>query len=100
MAGSVIERISTEIEHGIIKHDDRPSSFEAAEKLAARRLDRRRAYAIIGGEVREAASWSQACSGCYEGRDISNGTGSGCSECGYTGRRKQGWWAPIRKGRE
>ena len=98
MAGSVIERFSTKVENGFIKHDDRPSTFEEADRIAGQRLDRRKAYAIIDGEVRESATWSQACSGCYEGRDISHGTGSGCRECGYTGRCRRGWWAPIKKG--
>lgn len=96
MAGSVIERRGTTIaEGGVIVHDDVPSTFEAAEMIAGRRLDRRRAYAIIDGEVAESCMWSQACSGCYEGRDSHNATGNGCSECGYTGRRRLGQWVPL-----
>ena len=71
--------------------EDRPSSYEAAEAIAGRRLDRRRGYAIIMGRVCESARWSSACSGCSEdGSD----RGLGCDECGYTGRRRQSIWVP------
>ena len=34
-------------EDGYIHYDDRPATYEQAEKIAGRRLDRRRNYAII-----------------------------------------------------
>ena len=96
MAGSVIERRGTTIgDDGVIVHDDVQSTFEAAEKIAGSRLDRRRAYAIIDGQVLESATWSQACSGCYEGYNSATARGFGCDECGYTGRRRNGAWVPL-----
>lgn len=95
---SVIIRHGHSIDgQGTINYDDRPSSYDAADQLAGRRLDRRRNYAIIDGAVHEAFQWSQACSGCYEGHEIGSGVGMGCSECGYTGRRRNGAWAPLLK---
>jgi hypothetical protein len=93
---SVIERHGHTIDaQGFIHYDDRPSTYEAAEKLAGQRLDRRRAYCIGDGEVHELARWSQACSGCYEGYNIEHGAGHGCRECGYTGRTRQAHWVPL-----
>ena len=91
---SVIERHGHHIdERGFIHYDDRASTYEAAEKIAGRRLDRRRAYAIIDGEVCESARWTAACSGCHEG--YGNGPGHGCRECGYTGMKRSGAWVPL-----
>lgn len=93
---NVIERHGHSIDdQGCIHYDDRPSTYEAAEKLAGRRLDRRRNYAIIDGQVAESVRWSQACSGCYQGHDIESGVGLGCSECGHSGRRQSGSWVPL-----
>lgn len=91
----VIKRHGTAVKDGHIIHDDRPATYEQAEKIAERRLDRRKNYAIIDGQVAESAVWSQACSGCYEGDDSLNATGNGCDECGYTGRRRHGQWVPL-----
>lgn len=91
----VIERHGTEIKDGRIIHDDRPATYEQAEKIAGRRLDRRKSYAIIDGQVAESCIWSQACSGCYSGHDLHLGIGNGCSECGHTGRRRNGQWVPL-----
>lgn len=93
---TVIERHGHSIDgQGFIHYDDQASTYERAEKLAGRRLDRRRSYAIMDGEVLESTQWSQACSGCYEGHDITHDAGHGCSECGYTGRRRNGAWVPL-----
>lgn len=93
---NVIERHGYEVDAaGYILYDDRPATYEQAEAVAGRRLDRRRNYAIIDGRVAESASWSQACSGCYEGYDSYHAAGSGCDECGYTGRRRQAHWVPL-----
>lgn len=96
MTGCVIERFETTVDNdGVISHDDRPSTFEAAEKIAGRRLDRRKNYAIIDGQVAESCMWSQACSGCYEGYNSATARGFGCDECGYAGRRRHGAWVPL-----
>jgi hypothetical protein len=90
---SVIERHGHHIdERGFIHYDDRPTTYEAAEAIARKRLDRRRNYAIIEGDVCEAASWSQTCSGCSEGPDDA---GHGCRECGYTGTTRESMWVPM-----
>lgn len=91
----VIERHKSDVKNGYIIHDDRPSTYDQAEQIAGRRLDRRKNYAIIDGQVFESCSWSQACSGCYEGYNSFYATGVGCDECGYTGRRKLGQWVPL-----
>jgi hypothetical protein len=94
---SVIERLETRIEGDMIYHDDRPSTFERADKLAGERLDRRRSYAIIDNEVCVLARWSQPCSGCYDsGYDYpnDNARGMGCHECGHTGRVRNAQWVP------
>lgn len=83
---AVIERHGYEIKDGLIYYDDRPSTYEEAERLAGRKLDRRRNYCISDGEVRESCSWTQTCSGCE---------GGGCRECGYQGKVRSGFWAPL-----
>lgn len=93
---SVIERRGHSIDTaGYIHYDDVPSTYEAAEKIAGLRLDRRKNYAIIDGQVGESATWSQACTGCYEGHDSFSARGNGCDECGYTGRRRMGLYVPL-----
>lgn len=94
MAGAVIERVgsATVDDDGFIHHDDRPSTFEAAEQIAGRRLDRRKSYAIIQGRVCESAEWTAQCSGCTP--DFAD-RGFGCHECGYTGKRRRAMWVPI-----
>lgn len=90
MAG-VVQRNGTTIDGaGFIQHHDRPSTYEKADKIAGFRLDRRKNYAIINGEVCEATSWTQECSGC---------NGAGCDECGHTGRRRQSHWVPVSRDR-
>lgn len=65
MTGSIIERVATSIgEGGVIHHDDRPCSWGRGDDLAGHRLDRRRSYAVIDGEVCALVSWSGRCSGC------------------------------------
>ena len=52
---TVIERHDHSIdERGSIHYDDRPSTYEAAEQLAGKRLDRRRDYAT----TRSSTAWS------------------------------------------
>lgn len=96
---TVIERRGHSIdERGFIHYDDRPSTYEAAEQIAGKRLDRRRDYAIIDGMVCDLVRWSMACSGCYEGGEILHGAGHGCSECGHTGRARHASWIPLTEG--
>ena len=92
----VIRRIRTFVnKRGFVVNVERPESWEVAERVAGCRLDRRRCYAIIKGEVRVETRWTQACSGCYEGNDTARGIGSGCRECGGKGRVRCGFWAPL-----
>lgn len=76
----------------------RITSIEAAI-LAGQRVDRRRAYALWSGFVCIVSNWTQPCSGCHEGYEYSDNAfrGGGCSECGYTGRRREEWWSPLRE---
>lgn len=89
---AVIERVFSEGDF-----EDRPSTYEAAEAIAGRRLDRRKNYAIIHGEVREEGRWSRPCTGCAEVPESSHGPerGIGCEECGYTGRAREAMWLPL-----
>ncbi|MDQ0505964.1 hypothetical protein [Xanthobacter agilis] len=95
MAGSIVERVGTVVDDQIITHDDRPCTWERGDEIAGRRLDRRRVYAVIDGDVCELVMWSARCSGCssddpYEAR------GAGCRECGWTGRRRNAQFIPVR----
>lgn len=82
---------------GKIHYDDRPTTIERLEEIVGHRLDRRRNYAIVDGEVCELASWSEACSGCAEAQEFTSGPskGNGCHECGYTGRSRRMMWLPV-----
>jgi len=83
----VIERLGTTIdEHGYIHHNDQPAPFEYAELLAGIKLDRRKNYAIINGEVCESAEWTMECTSCE---------GGGCYECGYQGKVRRAQWVPT-----
>lgn len=81
---------------GGLNHLDEPSTYEAAEAVAGRRLDRRRNYALIEGQVCIQAEWSTHCSGCTEVPESTSAPdrGMGCDECGYTGRRRERMWLP------
>ena len=100
--GSVVVRYRTTVVSGYIRHHERPSSFEQAEKITRRRLDRRKNYCIIRGKVCEAVEWSRCCSGCCEGPEYGckgeRCRGGGCGECGYTGRSRRGQWVPVTRG--
>lgn len=94
-----------------------PITYQEAEALEGRRLDRRRKYhkktpeglaATRGAEANpwgfpgaEGAfvydTWSEPCSGCSCdcGCHGEHGNG-GCHECGYTGRRRNGMYFPAR----
>ena len=84
---TVIIRLETTVDAaGWIRHRDAHTDIGTAERIAGRRLDRRRNYAVIDGRVCESISWTQQCSGC---------NGAGCSECGHCGKRRLSQWAPI-----
>lgn len=94
MSGSIITRHGHTIDDGgRIQYQDEPSTFEDGDHLAGHRIDRRRCYAIIDGELCVLVQWSAACSGCSE--DYFASRGWGCSECGYTGRRRRGSYVPY-----
>jgi hypothetical protein len=84
--------------------------YQEAELILNTRLDRRMkcfhedtqdAFQTFGGgPIYTYGEWTQECSGCtesYMGQYYTGqpGKGIGCSECGYTGKRRQGWWAPV-----
>lgn len=75
-----------------------PVSWDEADRLAGRRLDRRRRHMIIRGQVCELAVETVACSGCScdcgDGYPCYHGA-AGCHECGYTGKRRWAIWVPI-----
>lgn len=98
MAGSVIQRKGTTItDAGVIVHDDASMPWEAADELAGHRVDRRRTYSIIDGELCDLASWTEACTGCTEVPEMTMGPdrGCGCHECGYTGHRRNSYFVPY-----
>lgn len=68
-----------------------------ADELAGRRVDRRRRYATDGTQLLEVATWTVACSGCVEVEDYAPmpEAGSGCFECGYSGKRRTSMWVPV-----
>ena len=94
---NVIIRHGSGVNENGVYHQDEPSTYEHAEKVAGHRLDRRRKYAIIDGQVHELARWTEECSGCTEysmGHKIYGP--AGCHECGYTGKRRHQMWVPTR----
>lgn len=106
MAGSVKIRNGTSVSpDGTIHHNDTAMSWPDADSRAGFRLDRRKAWCFIPNdeclpELCEVAIWSSACSGCTEVPEMAFGPdrGSGCSECGYTGRTQNAQWVPYFQG--
>lgn len=78
---------------GLIHYDDRPISWERVDELAGKRLDRRKSYALIDGEVCSCVRFTSRCSGCTNGFEE---RGFGCHECGYQGVVRQANWVPDR----
>lgn len=95
----------------------RPVHWSEAEAFIGHRLDRRRSYAIgpswLGGDgsdtLLELVSYTSSCSGCCEGGEYGGMlhlyrwddkaecyVGSGCRECGHTGKRRNAYWIDIR----
>ena len=75
---------------------DHPSTYEEAEKIHGKKLDRRRNYGIVNGLV-SALHWhTAACSGCADDSEYSCASrGSGCGECGYHGVVRSGMYIPL-----
>lgn len=95
MTGSVIAR-----KNGV----DTPLTFKQGDALAGFRLDRRKAWAFIeterdGIDLCEMITWSQHCTGCCEYPEMTTppGRGSGCHECGYTGRVRRRQFVPAER---
>lgn len=87
------------------------------ESLVGGRVDRRRSYWFCidadarenhgGGAVYTKEEYTTICSGCRGTEDEYNGgeypwddkakcyVGSGCCECGYTGKRRWGSYCPV-----
>lgn len=76
---------------------DRTISYDDAERLLKCRLYRRKNYGIIHGQLCEILTSTSSCSNCDEGPEYGgNGVqGYGCSECGYTGRRRSLSFFPV-----
>lgn len=91
MSGSVIVRGETTIIDQRIHHYDQPISWDEADCRAGFRLDRRKAWAFVDGQLCESLSWTASCSGC----SYPDGTNEGCSECGYHGKVRSGMWVPY-----
>ena len=90
--------------------------YSEAEKMAGQRLDRRKTYykhteeglkvdnpyAFNGTDgtpkaiILTYSEWSDDCSGCTEAGEYGGRKYGpfGCSECGYTGKRRTGFHAP------
>ena len=88
--------------------DNREISIQRAEQLLGRRVDRRRQYAYVNGEVCYSAEWTRECTGCCETGEMmgladnypvdeKHGclVGGGCEECGFTGKRREAMWLPC-----
>ena len=96
----------------------KPVTWQEAEKIGGFRVDRRFKYAVqddgkpcdmSGAVIFQLARWTDTCSGCFESEDgYPIGSypihpkhncyiGAGCSECGYTGLRRQAYWCPHTK---
>jgi hypothetical protein len=95
MPGSVIVRGETRIIGGRIHHDDKQITWSEADALAGRRLDRRKSWAFINGELCDAISWTQNCSGCAYDDGYHSIRGDGCQECGYHGVVRNSQWVPA-----
>ena len=94
---TVIKRVFSKVDDdGVQTIKDLPSTYKAAEKLAGHKLDRRKCYAIIEGDVHCLASWSSACTGCCDDSEYASPqSGGGCPECGYRGRVITSIYVPI-----
>lgn len=88
---TVKQRQRTRIVDGMIVHDEREIAWLRADRIAGRRLDRRKNYIIIKGQVCSLVTWTDRCSGCSQGHED---RGGGCRECGYRGVVRRSVWMP------
>ncbi len=76
-------------------------TIQQAEEMAGKRLDRRRKYYLSDYGVCYFALATTTCTGCFEAGEYGGMAhlypwdsknlcriGSGCEECGYTGKRR------------
>lgn len=97
MTGSVTYRDFDNPQSSCMPYTDSPSTFDLAEKIAGKRLDRRKSYCVSShNELMELVKWTQCCSGCSDGSEYSTQErGMGCYECGYKGRVRNAMWVPL-----
>ena len=76
-------RILTEVCNGIVNHIEEDTTYEEAEYMFDLKLDRRRNYMIIDGQLCQAVEYTDICTGC---------NGGGCVECGGHGKVRHGYW--------
>jgi hypothetical protein len=96
MAGSVFQRLGYTIDdRGVVDFDDLPMTWADADAKAGRRLDRRRAWAFVGGKLCSLVRYTHVCSGCCSGDGYGSSRGGGCHECGYHGVVRAGSWVPA-----
>lgn len=72
-------------------------TWRDAERVTGRRLDRRRSYAFKLGKIWILEKYTLPCCGCSESPESTPAPekGTGCYECGYTGRRRYEVWCPL-----
>lgn len=103
MAKAIIRHGHTVDERGYIHYDETAMELLEADTKAGFRLDRRKNWAFVDGELCESISWTQSCSGCScdcgDGYGCNHGA-SGCEECGYQGRVRRRMWLPYSGERE
>lgn len=88
----------------VIRHDECEATWAEADTLAGRRVDRRRAYCIMPDDsghdaLHSLVRWSQHCTGCTDTPEMTTPAhrGSGCRECGYTGRVRCAYWVDAQQ---
>jgi len=85
-----------EVVDGKIIYNETGITYAKAEKLCGIKLDKRRGYRIIDGELCSLANWTSPCTGCSPDDPYWTGNrGGGCSECGGSGKRRHGGWVPV-----
>lgn len=67
-----------------------------AERISGKKLDGRRKYFLWNGEVCFNDKFTGGCTGCMSDDEYSTDRiGSGCHECGYTGKSVQHYPVPV-----
>lgn len=77
--------------HGVFR--DTKITRAQFDVAAGFKSDRRKSYALINGVAHDVGTYSTSCSGCCEAGE--HRRGGGCSECGYTGRRRHVEYFPL-----